>query len=99
MKPAELDGAKLASKPAAARGKAKTASPVQEPTYTHRTLSCCRAYAVVQLSVTQENEHFLGGMQPFDSDSLITRFMESLLPVRDSLECHEPVEFDYYNSR
>ena len=84
MKPAELDGAKLAAKPVAARGKAKTASPVQEPT----PIELCRAYAVEQLYVivAQENEHFLCGMQPFDSDHPL----HGVIIARDSLECHGP---------
>ena len=57
-------------------------------------MELCRAHAIEQLSVAQENEHFLCGMQPFDSDHPL----HGVIIARDSLECHDPVEFDYYNS-
>ena len=51
---------------------------------------CCRA----TFCCAQENEHFLCGMQPFVSDNTL----HGVIIARGSLECHDHVDFDYYNS-
>ncbi len=42
----------------------------------------------------QNNDIYLCGMQPYDADGL----MYGVIVTRDGLECHHPVEFEYYNN-
>ena len=43
---------------------------------------------------TQDNDIYVCGIQPFDADYL----MHGMIVTRDRLECHHPVDFEYYSS-
>ena len=55
-------------------------------------VSECRNYAKEQLRVATENPLFVCGMQPLDSDHPLY----GVFVTRPSVECHDPVEVDYY---
>jgi hypothetical protein len=42
----------------------------------------------------QNNDIYVCGMQPYDADAL----MYGVIVTRDGLECHHPVELEYYNN-
>jgi biotin synthase-like enzyme len=54
----------------------------------------CRAYVVEQFESAETNAIFVCGMQPFDADDL----MHGVIVTREGLECHHPVEFEYYSN-
>jgi hypothetical protein len=53
-----------------------------------------REYAMQKLEEAQDNDIYVCGMQLFDADDL----MHGVIVTRDGLECHHPVEFEYYNN-
>ena len=53
----------------------------------------CREYVVQQFESVQD-ELYVCGMQPVDADKL----MYGVIVNRDGLECHRPVEFEYYSN-
>ena len=60
---------------------------------TSEEIKACREYAMEQLEVASENPLYICGMQPLEPDHP----MHKLIIARDGLECHDPVEFEYYN--
>ncbi len=44
--------------------------------------------------LAMNNELYVCGMQPYDADDL----MHGVIVTRDGLECHHPVEFEYYSN-
>jgi len=73
-------------KPPAVQGEA-------EPTA--HVIRVCREYAIQKFEETQENEIYVRGMQPFDADDP----MHGVIITRNGLECHKPMEFDYYQAK
>ena len=63
-----------------------------EPTAATIRLGC--EYAMEKFEEAQCNYIYVCGMQPFDSGDL----MYGMIVTRDGLECHHPVEFEYYNN-
>ena len=57
-------------------------------------IKACREYAVEMLAEAQRNLDFVCGMQPFDPD----HEMYGVICARESLECHDPIEFEYYSN-
>jgi hypothetical protein len=55
----------------------------------------CREYAMQNFEEAQENEIYVCGMQTFDA--LDT--MHGVIITRNGLECHQPMEFDYYQAK
>ena len=49
---------------------------------------------IQQFESVQDNELYVCGMQPFDADEL----MYGVIVTRDGIECHSPVEFEYYSN-
>ena len=65
----------------------------EEPTV--EAIRLCRNFAMQKLEEAQENEIFVCGMQPFDADDP----MYGVIITRSGLECHQPMEFDYYGTK
>ena len=61
---------------------------------TNEAIQSCHAYAIEQFDSAETNTIFVCGMQPFDADDL----MHGVIVTREGLECHHPVEFEYYNN-
>jgi hypothetical protein len=72
------------------RMKPNPADGVEEPT--KEAILLCRTYAIEQFESAETNAIFVCGMQPFDADDL----MHGVIVTREGLECHHPVEFEYY---
>jgi hypothetical protein len=49
-------------------------------------------YAVQQLDAAMESEIYICGMQPLEHDNP----MYGIIVARGELECHDPVEIEYY---
>ena len=64
----------------------------EEPS--NEALQLCRAYVVDQFECAKNSAIFVCGMQPFDADDL----MYGVIVTREALECHHPVEFEYYGN-
>ncbi len=64
----------------------------EEPTPS--AIKLCREYAIQKFEEAQDNDIYVCGMQPYDADDL----MRGVIVTRDGLECHHPVEFEYYNN-
>ncbi len=47
-----------------------------------------------QLEEAQNNDVYVYGMQAFDADHL----MHGVIIDQEGLECHHPMEFEYYNT-
>ena len=60
---------------------------------TNEEIKACREYAMQQLEAASENPLYVCGMQPLEPDNP----MHKLIIARDGLECHDPMEFEYYN--
>ena len=61
---------------------------------TEQAILLCREYAMEQLEEAQNNDVYVCGMQAFDADHL----MHGVIIAREGLECHHPMEFEYYNT-
>jgi hypothetical protein len=61
-----------------------------EPT-TGATL-LCREYVVHKFESAENDAMYVCGMQPFDADNI----MHGVIVTREGVECHHPVEFEYY---
>jgi len=57
------------------------------------TTLLCREYDVQQFESAENNAPYVCGMQPFDADDI----MHGVIVTREGLECHHPVEFEYYS--
>ena len=58
------------------------------------TIQLCRAYGVEQFESAETNAIFMCGMQPLDADGV----MHDVIVTSEALECHHPVEFEYFNN-
>jgi hypothetical protein len=56
------------------------------------TIKLCREYAIKKFNQAQDNDIYVCKMQLFDANEL----MHGVIVTRDGLECHHPVEFEYY---
>jgi hypothetical protein len=72
--------------------KSNPADGAAEPS--NEAMPLCRAYVVEKFECDETNALFVCGMQPFDADDL----MHGVIVTREALECHHPVEFEYYNN-
>ena len=54
----------------------------------------CRDYVVQQFESAENNALYVCGTQPFDADDI----MHGVIVTREGLECHHPVEFEYYSN-
>lgn len=52
----------------------------------------CREFALQKLAEAESNDLYICGMQPLDADDAFS----TVLFARESLECYDPVEFEYY---
>jgi len=73
-------------KPHAVQGEA-------EPTV--HAIRLCRKYVIHKFQEAQENEIYVCGMHSFDADDP----MHGVIINRNGLECHQPMEFDYYQAK
>ena len=73
-------------KPHAVQGEA-------EPTA--HAIRVCREYAMHKFEEAQESEIHVCGMLPYDADDL----MNGVILIRNGPECHQPMEFDYYQNK
>ena len=60
---------------------------------TNEEIKACREYAMHPLEAAMESDLYICGMQPLEPDNP----MHKQIIARDGLECHDPVEFEYYN--
>jgi hypothetical protein len=61
-----------------------------EPIY--EGIKACREYAMQLLEAASEKPLYICGMRPLEPDKPVRKLIIS----RDGLECHDPVEFEYY---
>ena len=71
----------------------KPAADGDEEEPSAEAIKACREYANEQLDIAKENPLFICGMQPLDSDN---KLYGVIIVTRPHVECHDPVEFDYY---
>ncbi len=60
-----------------------------------KAIHVCREYAIHKFEEAQEIENFMCGMQPFDADEP----MHGVICTRNGLECHQPMDFEYYQDK
>jgi hypothetical protein len=81
----------LYSETSPSRMKPVVVNGATEPTA--HAIRMCREYAKQKLEEAQDNDLCMCGMQPLDDDDL----MHGVIVTRQGLECHHPMEFEYYS--
>jgi len=79
---------------ATAPSRMKTPTAIGDADPTTHTIHLCREYTIQKLEDAQVSEMYVCGMQPFDADNL----MYGVIVARDGLDCHHPMEFEYFNN-